>query len=338
VYSLYGVENPLMDVVGHVDHALLARLGKHPGTMHLVGYDELQALLREVPSPRKMPGGSAANAMRGIAWLAGEEGRALRESVLGRTPHADAALSPAFSGAVGRDPLGDEFEQQMRAAGVHVALSRKTSPTGTSVILVTPDGERTMNTFLGACREFQTADLDLELLGASRMLYLTGYLWDTENQRLAAEAAAFSARERGIRIAFDLADPFAVRRYGPLFRSWIPGKVDILFGNRDELSILTGAACDEDCAAEAAAMAPVVVMKIGAGGCLVAAGGVVEHVPGVPADVVDTTGAGDAFAAGFLFARLAGADPISSARLANLLASRVVGVEGCCYGRWGSSS
>jgi sugar/nucleoside kinase (ribokinase family) len=85
-------------------------------------------------------------------------------------------------------------------------------------------------------------------------------------------------------------------------------------------------------------LAPIVVMKIGAGGCLVAAGGRVEHVPGVPADAVDTTGAGDAFAAGFLFARLAGADPISSARLANLLASRVVGVEGCCYGRWGSSS
>jgi sugar/nucleoside kinase (ribokinase family) len=338
VYSLYGVENPLMDVVGHVDHAFLARLGKHPGTMHLVGYEELEALLREVPSPRKMPGGSAANAMRGIAWLASEDGRALRESVLGRTPLSDAALPPAFSGAVGCDPMGDEFEQQMQSAGVRVALARKSSPTGTSVILVTPDGERTMNTFLGACREFQAADLDPELLSGSRMVYLTGYLWDTENQRLAAEAATSSARKRGIRIAFDLADPFAVRRYGPQFRSWIPGKVDILFGNRDELSILTGASCDEDCAAEAATLAPIVVMKVGAGGCLVAAGGSVEQVPGVAVSVVDTTGAGDAFAAGFLFARLAGADPLTSARLANLLASRVVGMEGCCYGRWGSSS
>ena len=213
------------------------------------------------------------------------------------------------------------------------SLVRKATPTGTSVILVTPDGERTMNTYLGACRDFEPADLDLARLAESRMLYLTGYLWDTDNQRRAAEKAAAFAREAGrrISIAFDLADPFAVRRFGDQFRSWIPGNVDILFGNRDELAILMGSACDEDCVSEASALAPLVVMKAGEKGCLVGWDGKCELVPGVPVHVVDTTGAGDAFAAGFLFARLAGRRSLQSAQLANRLASRIVGVEGCRY-------
>ena len=135
----------------------------------------------------------------------------------------------------------------------------------------------------------------------------------------------------GITVAFDLADPFAVRRYGEQFRSWIPGNVDILFGNRDELSLLTASACDEDCVRDSAELAPMIVMKVGAGGCIVGWQGRCEPVAGVPVTPVDTTGAGDAFAAGFLYGRLSGADPVACARLANGLASRVVGVEGCQY-------
>jgi sugar/nucleoside kinase (ribokinase family) len=139
------------------------------------------------------------------------------------------------------------------------------------------------------------------------------------------------AREKGIPIAFDLADPFAVRRYGERFRSWIPGKVDILFGNKDELSLVTGGTCDEDCASAAASLAPLAVMKVGEKGCIVGWDGHQEQVPAVRVKRVDTTGAGDSFAAGFLFGRLAGADPVTCARLANAVAARVVGVEGCRY-------
>jgi sugar/nucleoside kinase (ribokinase family) len=335
VYSLFGVENPLMDIIAHVDYQFLSRFGKQPGTMHLVEYGEIAALLKEIRSPHTMPGGSAANTARGIAWLSGAAGRAFSESVLG-APGAAAADSapPVFNGAIGNDPTGDDFAARMEREGVSAALVRKATPTGTSIILVTPDGERTMNTYLGACRDFEPADLDLARLAESRMLYLTGYLWDTDNQRRAAEKAAAFAREggRGISIAFDLADPFAVRRFGDRFRAWIPGNVDILFGNRDELAILVGTSCDEDCVSEASALAPLVVMKAGAKGCLVGWNGRCEAVPGVPVRVVDTTGAGDAFAAGFLFASLAGADPLKSARLANHVASRIVGVEGCRYG------
>ncbi len=338
-YSVFAVENPLMDLVARVDAELLARFGKKPGTMHLVEYPEVEALRAAVGTWRTVPGGSAANTARGVAWLAGDGGRVLRDRILGRAAAVQGTAvppvaQPVFNGAVGRDPVGDEFASLMGAAGVRTSLVRKASPTGTSVILVTPDGERTMNTFLGACREFGPDDLDLDLLEKSGILYLTGYLWDTENQRRAAEKAAATARATGgrIRVAFDLADPFAVERSGDLFRAWIPGNVDILFGNRRELALLTGGDCDDDCVEAAAGTAPIVVMKTGADGCLVSWKGRVAAVPAATTTLVDTTGAGDAFAAGFLYGLLAAAEPVASARLANALAARVVGVEGCTYG------
>ncbi len=336
MHSVYAVENPLMDVIAHVDHAFLKRFSKVPGTMHLVDYPEILALLRELGSFRTSPGGSAANMARGIAWLSGPDGRAFRRGVLGAAPGADVMLAaPVFNGAVGDDARGDEFSSLIVGSGVAVALVRKKTPTGTSVILVTPEGERTMNTFLGACRDFQSSDLDTSLLASSRMLYLTGYLWDTENQRNAAERAVSFARARGIAVAFDLADPFAVRRYGEQFRAWIPGNVDVLFGNQDELSLLAGGACDEDCVGIAAKMSPIVVMKVGKKGCIIGHDGAIDAEPSVSTTVVDTTGAGDAFAAGFLYGHLAGVDARSCARLANALAARVVGTEGCRYGEDG---
>jgi sugar/nucleoside kinase (ribokinase family) len=321
-----------MDIIAHVDYGFLTRFKKQPGTMHLVEYAEVAALAAEVRTFLTIPGGSAANTTRGFAWLAGPAGREMREGVLG-TAQQEEPSAPVFNGAIGEDVRGDEFARGMSAAGVQATLVRKKTPTGTSVILVTPDGERTMNTYLGACREFGPEDLDLPRLADSRILYLTGYLWDTENQRQAAEKAASLARREGsgTLVAFDLADPFAVRRYAEQFRAWLPGKVDIIFGNRDEISLLTGASCDEDCVTEANSLAPLVVMKVGEKGCLVGSEGSFEQVAGFPVRLVDTTGAGDAFAAGFLYGTLAGADPLTCARLANRLAARVVGREGCSY-------
>jgi sugar/nucleoside kinase (ribokinase family) len=333
VYSLYGVENPLMDVIAHVDYSFLERFHKSPGTMHLVEYSEVEALVAELGPCRTSPGGSAANTARGIAWLSSPAGERLRATLSGPPASRRPVPPPVFNGAIGRDVRGDEFAAGIAGAGVEAALVRKSTPTGTSVILVTPDGERTMNTFLGACRDFGEDDLDPARLEASGMLYLTGYLWDTESQRRAAERAAEIARSHrpAIPIAFDLADPFAARRYSAQFREWLPGRVEILFGNRDELALLTGASCDEDCLADAASLSPLVVMKTGADGCIVSGKGLPESVPGLPVKVVDTTGAGDAFAAGFLFGKLQGASPIVCARMANALAARVVGVEGCTY-------
>ena len=334
-HSLFAVENPLMDIIAHVDAGLLDRFGKRPGTMHLVERGEIDALRAAIGEFRTVPGGSAANTARGVAWLAGADGREFVQEVLGRAAAgAPIVPQPAFNGAIGRDPTGDEFATRMDEANVRTSLVRKHTPTGTSVILVTPDGERTMNTFLGACRDFGPDDLDAALLADSQVLYLTGYLWDTDNQRAAAEKAAAlaHANTRRVRVAFDLADPFAVERSGERFRDWIPRNVDILFGNRTELALLTGGSCDDDCVREAAGSAPMIVMKTGADGCLVGWEGRVAAVPPAPARVVDTTGAGDAFAAGFLYGLMAGCDPVTAARLANALAARIVGVEGCTYG------
>jgi sugar/nucleoside kinase (ribokinase family) len=331
-HSLFAVENPLMDVVAHVEPSFLERFGKRPGTMHLVDFAHVEELRAAISGARLVPGGSAANTARGIAWLAGADGAVLRQSVLGRgVQQLPAIAAPVFNGAIGRDPTGDLFAAGMEKARVATSLVRKETATGTSVILVTPDGERTMSTYLGACRDFGPADLDVKRLQSSRILYLTGYLWDTDNQVRAAEAAAGAARAAGVTVAFDLADPFAVERSGDAFRAWIPGNVDILFGNREELSILTKGECDEDCVRDAAGNAPMVVMKTGADGCLVGFDHQVAAVPASRATVKDTTGAGDAFAAGFLFGILAGADPVSAARLANALAARIVEAEGCDY-------
>ena len=323
-----------MDIIAHVDYAFLQRFRKQAGSMHLVDNQEIEELLRELPAARMMPGGSAANTARGVAWLSSPAGREVLRGFgdLGRS--GAGALLPIFNGSVGQDSLGDQFVRLITEAGVSPSIVRKTTPTGTSVILVTPDGERTMNTFLGACRDFGPQDLDLQRLARSRILYMTGYLWDTAGQETAARAAVESCRGGAHRplVAFDLADSFAVRRSGDAFRSWIPGNVDVLFGNRDEIAILTGASCDEDCVKEAGTFARVVVMKTGQGGCILGANGEYEQIPGVPVDVVDTTGAGDAFAAGFLFGMLQGAEPRRCAALANTVASRIVGREGCTYG------
>jgi sugar/nucleoside kinase (ribokinase family) len=316
-HSVFSVENPLVDLIAHVDAPFLAARGKRPGTMHLIDEAESASLAASLAAPRVLPGGSAANTLRGVAWL-----------------NRDGMLPPpVFGGAVGRDALGDGYREGLARAGVEPVLVRVEGRTGTSIILVTPDGERTMNTHLGACRQFRTTDLDLDRLARSRLLYLTGYLWDTENQREAAERAADFARSRGIPVAFDLADPWAVERYLERFRDWVPRSVDVLFANGKELALLTGAGCDEDCMGAARDLAPLVVMKVGAGGCWV--GGrkspTAERVPTSAVKPLDTTGAGDAFAGGWLYGQLSGRGPLECARVANRLAGGIVRVYGCDY-------
>jgi sugar/nucleoside kinase (ribokinase family) len=317
-YSVFGLENPLFDHIAAVSEADLASLGAPKGTMNLVDYGQMRRVLelagRQPGRYRSVPGGSAANTVRAVACLSA----------------CDPVPPPVYSGAVGCDPEGEEYGRILRAAGIETRLACKTQPTGCSVILVTPDRERTMFTFLGACREYTAADLDRELLARSRFLYLTGYLWDTENQKQAALLAGQTAQREGVRVAFDLADPYAVRRYRSEFLDWIPRYAEVVFGNREEFRLLLGEGLgDEELARRAGALSPQAVLKIGADGCLVSAGGSVEAVRGFDVRPVDTTAAGDCFAAGYLFGLLKGFAPRRSARLANRLAAWIVTVEGC---------
>ncbi|WP_455382863.1 adenosine kinase [Salinispira pacifica] len=315
--SVYGLGNPLMDIILHADHTALEKLSAVPGTMNLVEYDRQRQVIELGSDPSYSAGGSCANTIRGLAWLAGGN----RE--LGAT---------VYAGAVGMDDNGKRFERILEEEGVATRLARKAVPTGTSAILVTPDFERTMFTHLGACREYRTDDFDFELLPQAHIFHTTGYMWDTENQETAAKRAIVEAQQRGVQVSFDIADPFVARRYRDALIDWLPGKVDILFANLEELREMTHVDGAPESILEAAGeLAPVVVMKIGERGCMIESAGGVLHVGGERVEPRDTTGAGDSFAAGFLHAYLRGRPLAECGRLANRVASRIVTVLGCNY-------
>ena len=316
--SIYGMGNPLMDIILRGTQQDLEALGVEPGSMNLVSYREQLNVIERCRGVSWLPGGSCANTARAAAWIAAQRG--------------DAEFSIHYVGAVGEDRFGDEFARDLDSAGVGVALARKQSATGSSAIVVTPDFERTMFTYLGACRELDQADLNLEAIAGSTIFHVTGYMWDAPNQESAAGVAAQAARRAGAVVSFDVADPFVAERYGARLRAWLPRNCDILFANRAELQSLTGVKQPDAAVLEAAAaLAPHVVMKIGADGCLVRSAAGTVSAAGERVEATDSTGAGDSFAGGYLYGIARGWPIERCARLANRIAAAVVGVEGCRY-------
>jgi fructokinase len=316
--SVFIMCNPLMDLIIPAPDGLVKELGAVKGSMNLVESPTVEIIRSKGLAYTRVPGGSGANTARGLAWLRGKDGKIEK---------------PYFLGAVGRDEEGRQFHELLEKGGVGSLLSAKTGrPTGISAILVTPDHERTMFTSLGACRLLEMKDLPLEALRESACLYITGYNWDTPNQEAAVKAAVEEARSVGILVCLDAADPFVAHRYRDALVGWIPGKVDVLFANREELRALTASeGTDEAVLTTAGKLAPLVVMKTGRDGCLIYEGKSPINVPGEQVVPVDTTAAGDSFAAGFLYEFLQGRDLARCGRLANRLASRMVTVRGCNY-------
>lgn len=315
--GVYGIGNPLMDIVMSGTLGDLERLGVAPGSMNLVDHNTQAEVLRSGTDPIRLPGGSAANTLRGAAFLSAGSTRPVRIS---------------YSGAVGSDDMARQFAEGLAEVGVRPLLATVDAPTGSSAILVTPDLERTMFTHLGACRLFCEDHVDERVLAESDWLYTTGYMWDTESQERAVTGAIALAGESGTRVAFDIADPFVVERYRDRLVEYLPGRIDLIFGNEEELSRLTGySGPPEGLAAAARRFAPIVALKIGRRGCVVASEEGVAHVEGFTVDARDTTGAGDAYAGGFLYAMVTGSNLKEAARLANRLAAAVVTVQGCRY-------
>ena len=315
---LYGIGNPLMDIIVRASHESLARLGVVPGSMNLVDYDRQLEAVSSGSVVRRLPGGSCANTVRGVRWLLEATGA--------------ASVRLYYTGAVGSDRTGDAFETLLDTEGVVPVLARKHTPTGSSVILVTPDSQRTMFTYLGACRDLDTRDVDLQRARTARVLHTTGYMWDTQNQEAAARRAVAAARAGHTIVSFDVADPFVVHRSFDSLVGWIPGNVDVLFANDEELQALTGTrGPKERVLRAAAAFAPTVAMKIGRRGCMVIHHGTVISADAYPAERVDTTGAGDAFAAGYLYGLLHGMGVATCAAIANIFAASIVSVDGCNY-------
>ncbi len=313
---VYGMGNPLMDIILSGCFEKLEELEVRAGTMNLIEVDFSAKVRTGCKVLTRLPGGSCSNTLRAVAWLS----------------QAEDGINPVFTGAVGKDTEGDLFAEILRDQHVEARLARKDSATGTSTIIVTPDHERTMFTCLGACRGFEEADLDFTLLEKADLFHTTGYMWDTPNQENAVKKAISAARTNGIRVSFDIADPFVAVRYRDALSEWLPGKIDILFANKDELQELTRCSgTDEEIVRCALEFSPLVIMKVGARGCYVGTKDEFFQSGGNTVTPVDTTGAGDTFAGGFLYGCLKSYNLQDCAAVANSIAAEMVTIEGCNF-------
>ncbi len=303
--DLSGIENALLDLLVQADDSVVEELGLVKGTMRLVETDEQQRILDRVGSldPEIEAGGSCANVLRAVARL---------------------GATASYSSAVADDPAGDAFIDGLRRNQVTDRCARLNSgATGTSVILVTPDGERTMNTHLGVCRQYAPEHVPHDDIAHSRMFFTTAYIWDTPNQIAAIEAALETARGAGCRLAMDLADPFAVGRSEDQIRRQVARGFDVIFANAEEARILTKKGV-RGAAHEIASTVRIAVVTDGASGAWIVSQDQEIHVPAQRVQVVDTTGAGDLFAAGFLFGLLRELPLLTCGEIATALAADTI--------------
>ncbi len=300
--------NAIVDVVAPVTEAFLAAHAMAKGTMHLIDTETAEALYAAMPPGVESSGGSAANTAAVAAGLGIEVG---------------------FLGKVADDQLGAVFRHDIVAAGVHYPTPPLTdgAPTARCLIMVTPDGQRTMNTFLGASVSFGEDDLDHDLIRAAKTLYLEGFLFDPAPAQAAFRGAARLAREAGRRVALSLSDPFCVARHREAFRALLP-TIDILFANEAEITSLFETDDFNQAAAAARQAVPLAVLTRSEHGSLILEGVAQAMVPAAPAEVVDTTGAGDAYAAGFLAGLSQGRGLAASGWLGSRAAAAVIGHYG----------
>ena len=307
-FDILGLGNAIVDVVAAVPEAFLAEHKMVKGTMQLIEADAAEHLYAAMPPGVESSGGSVANTCAVAAGLGARVG---------------------FLGKVADDQLGEVFRHDITAAGVHFPTPALVggAPTARSLILVTPDGQRTMNTFLGACVTFSEADLDPALIAAADVVYLEGFLFDPPPAQAAFHAAARLARGGGKRVALSLSDPFCVARHRAAFRALL-AHIDILFANEAEIQSLYETD-DFAVAAEAARRdVALAVLTRSERGSLILRGAEQVAVPAAPAAVIDTTGAGDAYAAGFLAGLAAGRDLAASGWLGSRAAALVIGQYG----------
>jgi sugar/nucleoside kinase (ribokinase family) len=281
--DVVGIGNAIVDVIAHAEDEFLAREALVKGTMTLIDADRADALYRIMGPGIEASGGSAGNTMAGIASLGG----------IG-----------AYIGKVRDDFLGQVYRHDITGAGVRFETPPATSGPGTArcLILVTPDGQRTMNTYLGACVELGPADIDPDVIAAAQVTYLEGYLFDPPQAQEAFRKAAAIAHSAGRRVALSLSDPFCVGRHRAAFRDLVHGHVDILFANEAEICSLYET--DDFAAATAAVRGHVAIAALtrSAAGSVILAAGAEHPIAAAPvARVVDTTGAGDLYASGFLY-------------------------------------
>jgi sugar/nucleoside kinase (ribokinase family) len=304
--DVVGIGNAIVDVIAHAEEDFLAREALVKGTMTLIDAPRADALYQMMGPAIEASGGSASNTMAGIASLGGKG---------------------AYIGKVRDDFLGQVFRHDITAIGVRFNTAAATSGPGTArcLILVTPDGQRTMNTYLGACVDLGPDDIDTDVVAAAEITYLEGYLFDPPQAQNAFRKAAAVAHAAGRQVALSLSDPFCVERHLAAFRDLVDGHVDILFANEAEICSLYET---DDFAAAAAAVrghVTIAILTRSAAGSVVLASGAEHRIAAAPvARVVDTTGAGDLYASGFLYGLTLGLPLPICGEIGSLCAAEII--------------
>ncbi|WP_428643656.1 adenosine kinase [Roseibium sp.] len=305
------IGNAICDVFAHVEEDFLKEENLVKGAMRLIDTDEAVRLFDKMGQTVRVSGGSAGNTAAGIASLGGK---------------------PAYFGKVAEDELGDAYAHDMNGTGVYFNTPRlrEWKPTARSMILITPDGERTMNTYLGACTEFSPADVDEEVVAASAVTYMEGYLWDPEEAKKAFLKAAEIAHAHGRQVAITLSDSFCVDRYRSEFLGLLSdGTVDLMFANEHELKALYETSDLDTAVAAARDSGALTALTLGKDGAMAINREQTVKVSAQTVDnVIDLTGAGDLFASGFLFGLARGYELMNAAELGCLCAANVIGHVG----------
>ncbi len=306
-YDVLGIGNAIVDVIARAEEDFLLAQGMRKGGMMLIDEARAHAIYDAMGPAVETSGGSAANTIVGLASL---------------------GARAAFIGKTKDDLLGRAYSHDIRAAGVSFTTKPAADgpSTGRCYVLVTPDGERTMNTYLGAAQDLHPADIDAEAIAGSAVVYLEGYLWDPQNAKEAFLKAAKIAHDAGRKVALTLSDAFCVDRWRDEFLGLMRSRtVDLIFANEAELHSLYQSSDFDAAIAALRADIDIAVVTRSEKGCLVVGPDDVEAVPAFPVDrVVDTTGAGDLFAAGFLSGLARGADYRTCGSLGALAAAEVI--------------
>ncbi|HTX58764.1 MAG TPA: adenosine kinase [Verrucomicrobiae bacterium] len=307
LYDVVGIGNAIVDVIASADEPFLERHGMTKGSMMLVDAERAAAIYAEMGAAIIASGGSAANTIAGIASLGGRTG---------------------YIGKVADDDFGAAFRHDIRASGAVFATptAGEGPPTAHCLIIVTPDSQRTMNTYLGACTNIGEDDVDPEMIRSASMTYLEGYLYDDPRAKRAFELAASIAHDARRKVALSLSDPFCVERHRADFHALIDRHVDVLFANEAEALALFETSDLDEALRGLRGVTGVAAVTRGAAGSLVLSAETVVTIEAAPVPrVVDTTGAGDLYAAGFLYALARGAPLEKCGALASLTAGEIIG-------------
>ena len=305
-FDVLGVGNAIVDVLAHADDSFLDTHGLVKGAMTLIDEDAASRLYAAMGPAVECSGGSAANTIAGLASLGG---------------------SGAFIGKVRDDQLGAVFRHDIRALGIafETLLAGDGASTARCLILVTPDAQRSMQTYLGACVELGPDDIDAELVAAARVCYLEGYLWDRPEAKDAFRKAARIAHDAGRRVSLSLSDPFCVDRHRAEFLSLVEDHVDILFANEEEILSLYQVDTFDAALQWVRGHCEIAALTRGEKGSVIVSENEVHVIDAAPAErVVDTTGAGDAYAAGFLHGLSGNRDPATCARIGGVAAAEAI--------------